>query len=86
MRLRRIGELGVRRVSYHCPKCNGVLYNRSHKTCGFCGATVPQEFLFTPAQLETLRQDAEKSQKRAEELRAEEEARRDREISREDLW
>ncbi len=81
-----IGSLERIGVNYHCPKCNGILYDRRLKACGFCGAAIPKEFLFTPAQLENLRQDAEKSEKRIRELRAEEKARRDREISDENSW
>lgn len=45
-------------MSYHCPKCNGVIYNRRSKLCGFCGAELPPELLFSPAELEVLDKNA----------------------------
>ena len=45
-------------MSYHCPKCNGVIYNRRSKICGFCGAELPPELLFSPAELEVLDKNA----------------------------
>lgn len=41
-------------MSYHCPKCNGVIYNRRRNICGYCGAELPAELLFSPAELEVL--------------------------------
>jgi len=59
-------------MSYHCPSCQRVLYDRRRKTCGFCGAELPPELLFTPEQVENLRKEAE-----AAELRKEEQAKAD---------
>ncbi len=41
-------------MSYQCPKCSGVIYNRRLKTCGYCGAELPPELLFSAAELEDL--------------------------------
>ena len=41
-------------MSYRCPKCSGVIYNRRLKTCGFCGAELPPELLFSAAEIEAL--------------------------------
>lgn len=41
-------------MSHDCPKCNGVIYNRRMKTCGYCGAELPAELLFSAAELEML--------------------------------
>ena len=35
-------------MTYHCPKCKRVLYNRRLTHCGFCGAPIPDEMRFTP--------------------------------------
>lgn len=67
-------------MSFHCPKCQGVLYDRSRKTCGFCDAPLPEELRFSPAQLEMLRKDAEILKQREEQREADENARRDREF------
>ena len=67
-------------MSFHCPNCHGVLYDRKRSICGFCGATVPPELLFTPSQLEVLRQDAEAADQRRQQREADEKARRDKDI------
>src|SRR5947209_2809675 len=41
-------------MSYHCPKCNGVIYNRRNSTCGICGAELPANLLFTEMEVEAL--------------------------------
>ena len=71
-------------MSFHCPKCHGVLYDRSRKTCGFCDTPLPEELRFSPAQLEMLRQDREMLEQRREQREADEKARRDREMGGED--
>jgi hypothetical protein len=37
-------------MSYHCPKCQRLVYNRASSKCGLCGAELPPEFRFTPAE------------------------------------
>jgi hypothetical protein len=52
-------------LSLYCPKCNGVVYDRRRKTCGFCGAELPPELLFSATEIEALnRQEAEAEQQR----------------------
>ena len=52
-------------MSQHCPKCNGVVYSRRHKFCGFCGAELPAEFLFTKEELAALaKEDADADKQR----------------------
>ncbi len=52
-------------MSYHCPKCNRLVYSRRHKRCGFCGAELPAEFLFTQAELDVMaKAEAEAEQRR----------------------
>jgi hypothetical protein len=47
-------------MSLQCQKCSGVVYDRRRKTCGFCGADLPAEMLFTPAEIAALnRKEAE---------------------------
>jgi len=56
---------GFSDMSLQCPKCNGVVYDRRRKTCGFCGAELPAELLFSPAEIEALnRKEAEAQQQR----------------------
>ena len=45
-------------MSYQCPKCNRVIYNRRNKMCGYCGAEVPPELLFSAAEIETMDKEA----------------------------
>ena len=61
-------------MSYHCPSCHGVLYDRRRKTCGFCGAELPPELLFTSAELERLRREEAEAEERHRQERAKEEA------------
>ena len=89
-RLAPVADLVVRRlnasaVSYHCPKCNGLVYNRRHKLCGFCGAELPAEILFTQPELDAMakmeaeaeqRRQLEKTQEEAQEKERREKLRR----------
>ncbi|HTD65902.1 MAG TPA: hypothetical protein VK846_05145 [Candidatus Limnocylindria bacterium] len=61
-------------MSHHCPTCNGVLYDRRRKACGFCGAAVPAELLFTPAELEHLRVEEAWAEETRRQLRVQEAA------------
>jgi hypothetical protein len=45
-------------MSYKCPKCNGVIYIRRNKICGYCGAELPPELLFSAAEIETMDKEA----------------------------
>ena len=45
-------------MSYLCPKCGRVIYSRRLKTCGYCGAELPPELLFSPAEIEVLDKNA----------------------------
>ncbi len=35
-------------MSYHCPKCNGVINDRRNYVCATCGAELPAALLFLP--------------------------------------
>jgi hypothetical protein len=76
-------------MSYQCPKCSGVIYNRRNKTCGFCGAELPAELLFSAAELEALdKRDAEMAaehQKQQAKFEAEEQERKDA-LRRQVFW
>jgi hypothetical protein len=61
-------------MSYYCPSCNGVIYNRRNKMCGFCGAALPPELLFTASELEILNQEEAAADARYKEQRAREQA------------
>ena len=45
-------------MKHHCPNCQQVLYNRRLKKCGFCGALIPEELRFTPAETAALEKKA----------------------------
>ena len=57
-------------MSYQCPKCSGVIYNRRLKTCGYCGAELPPELLFSPAELEVLDKNAAEHTAEQQKIRA----------------
>jgi len=61
-------------VSLYCPKCNGIVYSRRHKFCGFCGAPFPAEFLFTEAELAALAKEEAEIERRRKVRKAKEEA------------
>jgi hypothetical protein len=61
-------------MSYQCPSCHGVLYDRRRKTCGFCEAELPAELLSTPAELEQLRREEVEADERYRQQRVKEEA------------
>jgi hypothetical protein len=41
-------------MSYHCPKCNGIIYDLRNSVCGFCGAQLPANMLLTPSEMAAL--------------------------------
>ena len=52
-------------MSLYCPKCNGIVYSRRNRFCGFCGAELPAEFEFSPAELaELAKEDADAEERR----------------------
>jgi hypothetical protein len=61
-------------VSQFCPKCSGVIYNRRSKLCGFCGAELPAELLFSPEELEVLDRHEAEAEARQQEQRTKEQA------------
>jgi hypothetical protein len=38
-------------MSYRCPKCSGIVYNRKKRLCAFCGTELPASFLFLPPEM-----------------------------------
>ena len=60
---------------YNCPKCSGVIYNRRNKICGFCGAELPAELLFTAEEIATL----DKKERDATEHRRKDQSKKDAE-------
>jgi len=39
----------------NCPACSRLLYSRSRRTCGFCGAELPAEMLFSGEGIAAIR-------------------------------
>ena len=37
-------------MSLYCPQCDGLVYARSNRKCGHCGAPLPPEFAFSEAE------------------------------------
>ena len=68
-------------MTYQCPTCERLLYNRRLKKCGFCGASIPESLRFTAEEIATIDKkmaDLEEERVRRERVaaEAEEEARR----------
>lgn len=56
-------------AKYVCPDCGRIIYNRRNKTCEFCKAKLPEELLYTVAEIEQLDKErieaAERNRKEA---------------------
>ena len=66
-------------MSYNCPTCQRLLYNRRLKHCGFCGAQIPESLRFTPEEITALDKkmaELEAQRIQRERTAAEEEAKR----------
>ena len=57
-------------MAYHCPACSRAILSRRNKLCSFCGAPLPAELLFTPAEVEEI-EAAERERALARKLREE---------------
>ena len=61
-------------MSYRCPNCQRVLYNRRLAHCGYCGAQIPENLRFTTEEIAALdREIAELAEQRKVRQRAAEE-------------
>lgn len=60
----------------NCPHCQRLLYSRRHKACGFCGKTLPSEFLFTAAEAAKVKKAQEAIEQRRVLAKAKEEEER----------
>jgi hypothetical protein len=65
-----------------CPKCDHIIYNRRNKICGYCGAELPEELLFTAVEVAAL----DKKMKEAEKLHLEKEAEALRKLGQDHLY
>jgi predicted nucleic acid-binding Zn ribbon protein len=64
-------------MSYYCPTCQGLFYNRRLAHCGFCGAAIPEGLRFTSEEITALdkkRFELEEQRAQRERVAAEEEA------------
>src|SRR5207249_10843697 len=41
-------------MSYRCPKCNGIIYDRRNYLCAVCGSELPACLLFLPPEMVDL--------------------------------
>jgi hypothetical protein len=60
----------------NCPSCHRLLYSRKHSTCGFCGAELPPEVLFTEAEIAAIKAAQEDLAMRRAKAKAKEEEER----------
>jgi hypothetical protein len=42
-------------MSYHCPKCQSVVYDGTKSSCAYCGAALPAEFTFADQETGSLK-------------------------------
>jgi hypothetical protein len=52
-------------MSLHCPQCGGLVYARSQRNCGFCGAELPPDFAFSEAEKAAIKAEEEERIKAA---------------------
>jgi hypothetical protein len=43
----------------NCPSCNRLLYSRTRKTCGFCGADLPLEVRLSDDEIAAIKAEQE---------------------------
>ena len=41
-------------MSYRCPSCQRIIFNRRLKNCDFCAAEIPDSLRFTPEEIAAL--------------------------------
>jgi hypothetical protein len=75
-------------MTYHCPKCQRVLYNRRLKNCGFCSSPIPDEMRFTPEEIAALDQQMVEldEQRRQRQLAVDKEKENARQRAGGDIW
>ena len=61
-------------AKFQCPKCERPIISRRNKLCQYCGATLPEHLLWTPAEIEMQdRLLAEKERERKANVEADQE-------------
>jgi hypothetical protein len=60
-------------MSYHCPTCQRIIFNRRSAQCEFCGAYIPASVLFSAAEIAALDRKLAESEERRKQREAEEE-------------
>ena len=68
-------------MAYHCPTCSRTILSRRNKLCGFCGNPIPEEMLFTAAEIAEI-EAAERKRAEASQLREEEREAKRKEAAR----
>ena len=56
-------------MSLHCPQCGGLVYARSQRNCGFCGAELPPDFAFSEAEKAAIKAEEEERIKAANKIK-----------------
>jgi hypothetical protein len=56
-------------MAYHCPGCSRPILSRRNNLCSFCGAMLPANLLFAPAEIAAI-EATERERALARELRA----------------
>jgi hypothetical protein len=58
-------------MSYHCPTCGRLLYDRRLTNCGFCGSQIPERLRFTSEEVGAIdKKMADLDEERAQRQRA----------------
>ena len=67
-------------MSYHCPACQRMIFNRRLERYEFCGAAIPAELRFSAAEIVELDTEMEQMAERRKKRDREQEEERKKEI------
>lgn len=56
-----------------CPACSRLIYDRKRTTCGFCGAGIPPELMFTEVEIKAHRDEMDRIEAERKVLKEKEE-------------
>ncbi len=62
-------DINSDKKEYRCPQCKRLIYDRKHKKCGYCGAELPEDLLFTQEEVEKMNKELTELEEQHRKLR-----------------
>jgi len=56
-------------MEFRCPFCHAPIYSRKNKICGVCEKPLPEELLFSDAQVAELKRQTDAEERREQEFK-----------------